>query len=43
MSDGTQVYAKASPSTLASVTKDLGDTRSRMMTPPRPSRRWLTS
>ncbi|MET3483149.1 hypothetical protein [Methylobacterium sp. 1973] len=30
MSDGSQVYAKASPSTLASVTKDLGDTRSRM-------------
>lgn len=30
MSDGLQVYAKASPSTLASVTKDLGDTRSRM-------------
>ena len=30
MSDGSQIYAKAPPSTLASVTKDLGDTRSRM-------------
>jgi hypothetical protein len=30
MSDGSQIYAKAAPSTLASVTKDLGDTRSRM-------------